>query len=167
MSTRSALARNATALQPEYVRREPAGRDAVFRFSIPVLRVRDVDATVAWYRRHLGFAAEPFPERAPHEFAIIERDGVQLLVRRLEGSARARADHHTGWDLYLWADGVDFGRLQASLSDQVVRPITPMGSSLVELEVRDPDGYVLCIGGPAAQAAVSNSPTLPTKPRVT
>jgi hypothetical protein len=23
-----------------------------------------------------------------------------------------------------------------------------MGSSMAELEVRDPDGYVLCIGGP-------------------
>ena len=164
MSSRTTLARNATALQPEYVRREPAGREAVFRFAVPVLRVRDVGATVAWYRRHLGFTAEPFPERAPHEFAIIERDGVQLLVRRVEGNGRARADHHTGWDLYLWADGVDFARLQSALSDQVIRPITPMGTSLVELEVRDPDGYVLCIGGTSA-AAVPSSPVPPPSPK--
>ena len=26
----------------------------MFRFSVPVLRVRDVASTVAWYRRHLG-----------------------------------------------------------------------------------------------------------------
>lgn len=170
MSFRSAFARNATALQPEYVRCEPAGREAVFRFSVPVLRVRDVGATVAWYRRSLGFSAEPFPERAPHEFAIIERDGVQLLVRRAEGGERPRADHHTGWDLYLWADGVDFVRLQSALAgSEIVRPLTPMGTSIVEIEVRDPDGYVLCIGGPvAATGAVppSSFPTPSSKARL-
>lgn len=150
MSFRSALARNVTALQPEYVRREPVGgRDAVFRFSVPVLRVRDVAATVTWYHRHLGFTAEPFPENAPHEFAIMERDGVQLLVRRAIGS-RTTKDRHSGWDLYIWVDGADLGRLEASfaLSAEIVRPLSPMGASIAELEVRDPDGYVLCIGGP-------------------
>src|SRR5687768_912580 len=99
MSFRTALARNVTTLQPEYVRREPVGgRDAVFRFSVPVLRVQDVAKTIAWYERFLGFSAEPFPEHAPHEFAIIERDGVQLLVRRTVGASRAKSDGHSGWD---------------------------------------------------------------------
>jgi catechol 2,3-dioxygenase-like lactoylglutathione lyase family enzyme len=153
MSFRSALARNVTSLQPEYVRREPVGgRDAVFRFSVPVLRVRDVATTIAWYQRYLGFTAEPFPETAPHEFAIIERDGVQLLVRRdLETSLASRA-RHSGWDLYIWADGVDLARLESQLSStaDIVRPLSSMGESLAEFEVRDPDGYVLCIGGPVA-----------------
>jgi catechol 2,3-dioxygenase-like lactoylglutathione lyase family enzyme len=151
MSLRSAIARNVTALQPEYVRRAPAsgGRDAVFRFSVPVLRARDVAVTVAWYRRHLGFAAEVFPERGPVEFAILERDGVQLLVRRA-GEVRRPDDGHSGWDLYLWVDGVDFGRLEAAFapSGQLVRPVSPMSETISELEIRDPDGYVLCIGGP-------------------
>src|SRR5918995_6032532 len=148
MSFRSALSRNVGSLQPEYVRRAPVGgRDAVFRFSVPVLRVRDVAATVAWYHRHLGFNAEAFPDRGPREFAILERDGVQLLVRRAAGSARTRADGHSGWDLYIWVDGVDFPRLEASvaLAGEIVRPMTPMGTSMAELEIRDPDGYVLCI----------------------
>src|SRR5688572_23489839 len=145
MSFRSALARNVTSLQPEYVRREPAGgRDAVFRFSVPVLRVRDVAATIAWYQRHLGFTAEPFPENAPHEFAIIERDGVQFLVRRTD-TGNVTRDGHTGWDLYIWVDGLDLARLESSLSlsAAIVRPLSKMGESLAELEVRDPDGYVL------------------------
>jgi catechol 2,3-dioxygenase-like lactoylglutathione lyase family enzyme len=151
MSFRSALARGAAPLQPEYLQREPAGtRGATFRFSVPVLRVRDVAATVAWYRRQLGFAAETFPERAPHEFAIMERDGVQVLVRADSGATRA-VDMHTGWDLYLWVDGADLGRLEAqfALAGEIVRPISPMSSTIAELEVRDPDGYVLCIGGPS------------------
>ena len=154
MSFRSALARNITSLQPEYVRAPVGGRDAVFRFSVPVLRVRDVAATVAWYKRHLGFAAEAFPERAPHEFAILERDGVQLLVRTAGGSSRMKSDGHSGWDLYLWVDGADLGRLEASMAlcGEIVRPLSPMGNCMAELEVRDPDGYVLCIGGPTQAA---------------
>jgi len=151
MSFRSALSRNATALQPEYVRREVAGgRHTVFRFSVPVLRVKDVASTVAWYQRHLGFSAEAFPEKEPHEFAIIERDGVQLLVRQSKGSARRKVDLHSGWDLYIWVDGMDLARLEASiaLSGCIVRSLSPMGTSIAELEIRDPDGYVLCIGGP-------------------
>src|SRR6185503_15139565 len=156
MSFRSALGRTTPSLQPEYVRRDPVGgRDAVFRFSVPVLRVRDLAATVAWYRRHLGFSAEAFPERAPHEFAIIERDGVQLLVRQTTGRARAKADEHSGWDLYIWVDGVDFARLEAAMAvaGEIVRPLAPLGTTMAELEVRDPDGYVLCIGGPMVLAA--------------
>jgi catechol 2,3-dioxygenase-like lactoylglutathione lyase family enzyme len=151
MSFRSALARTATPLQPEYVRRDPTGvRDAIFRFSVPVLRVRDVARTVAWYRQHLGFSAESFPDHGPHEFAILERDGVQLLVRQSRETQRVKRDEHAGWDLYIWVDGVDLGRLQASVSvaGEIVRPLSPMGSTMAELEVRDPDGYVLCIGGP-------------------
>lgn len=157
MSFRSAVTRNATSLQPDYVRREPiGGRDAVFRFSVPVLRVRDVAETVAWYRRHLGFTAETFPERGANEFAILERDGVQLLVRRAHDAqpgarqGRAAHDRHSGWDLYIWVDGADLGRLEASiaLAGGIVRPVAPMGTGMAELEVRDPDGYVLCIGGP-------------------
>lgn len=155
MSFRSALSRNAAALQPEYVRPPVGGRDAVFRFSVPVLRVRDVAATVAWYHRHLGFNAEAFPDRGPREFAILERDGVQILVRRAT-TGRRRADNHSGWDLYIWADGVDFQRLESAiaLTGSVVRPLSPMGSSMAELEIRDPDGYVLCIGGPTPAAVV-------------
>ena len=152
MSFRSALARSAP-LQPEYVRRDPVAKraEAVFRFSVPVLRVRDIQASVAWYKRHLGFSAETFPENGagPTELAILERDGVQLLVRRSKDARRTSRVPHNGWDLYLFVDGVDLGRLEASVAatGKVVRPLTTMGSTMAELEIRDPDGYVLCIGG--------------------
>lgn len=158
MSFRRAVARDAHSLQPEYPSRSTVGgRDAVLRFSVPVLRVRDVGETVAWYHRHFGFRAETFPERGTHEFAILERDGVQLLVRRATGESRTEPDGHRGWDLYLWVDGADFRRLEASmtLSGGVVRPLAPMGATMAELEVRDPDGYVLCIGGPMPATTIT------------
>ena len=158
MSARTTLARGA-ALQPTYP--EPETRErARFRFSVPVLRVRDVAKTVAWYRRHLGFSAELFPEKAPHEFSILERDGVQILVRFDAGAAAVRRDGHSGWDLYIWADGLDLPRLEASFARrrEIVRPLSAMGASVSELEVRDPDGYVLCIGGTALPSTRSTLP---------
>ena len=155
MSFRNAVSRHVTSLQPEYVRQPVGGRDAVFRFSVPVLRVRDVAATVAWYRRHLGFTAESFPEHGEHEFAILERDGVQLLARRSAFSGKR--DTHTGWDLYIWADGADLPRLEAAMTvnGAVVRPLSTLGDTMAEIEVRDPDGYVLCIGGPIPTTGAS------------
>lgn len=158
MSFRSLLSRKAGALQPAYVPPAVGGR---FRFSVPVLRVRDIAATVAWYRRHLGFSADPFPERAPHEFAIMEQDGVKILVRtdvrrttQADVRRTTQADHD-GWDLYLWVDGLDLRWLEASFlmsGGEIVRPLSPMSASIAELEIRDPDGYVLCIGGPTTAA---------------
>lgn len=156
MSFRSAVGRDVGSLQPEYVRREPVGgREAVFRFSVPVLRVRDVDATIAWYRNHLGFSAESFPECGSRDFAILERDGVQLLVRRGDGSRRSPVVGHSGWDLYIWVDCVDLSQMEAEFAAiaAVVRPLSSMGSNMAELEVRDPDGYVLCIGGRTSAVA--------------
>jgi catechol 2,3-dioxygenase-like lactoylglutathione lyase family enzyme len=149
MSFRRALTRKTQSLQPEYVRTPVGGRDAVFRFSVPVLRVVDVAETVAWYTRHLGFVAESFPDHSPYEFAIIERDAVQILIRRAENAGRM-ADGHSGWDLYLWVDGADLSRLESAmaLAGRIVRPLSTLGSTMAELEVRDPNGYVLCIGGP-------------------
>ena len=70
----------------------------------------------------------------------LERDGVQILVRRA-ADAQRKPDGHAGWDLYLWVDGLDFHRVQASLTlaGDILRPLAPMGSSMAELEARDPE----------------------------
>lgn len=151
MSARGAVARGLHLVRPDFPRRDPVGGRAgraEFRFSLPVLRVRDVEATAAWYSCHLGFRSEVFPDQPPREFAVLERDGVQLLVRRAEPGARAAA-RHAGWDVYLWVDGADFERLEASAGTALVTPRRAMGDLVMELELRDPDGYVLCVGGPA------------------
>ena len=135
---------------------DPSGLGAEFRFSVPVLRVKDVRATAAWYRLHFGFTAATFPDRAPHDFAILGRDGVQLLVRRSDEPGWRGTVAHSGWDLYIWVDGADFDQLEAAAkrADAIVRPRRTMGAHIVEIEVRDPDGYVICIGGPVRVAVL-------------
>lgn len=161
-SARPDLSRPITLLLGDRLRHEkvtlPETRSggAEFRFSVPVLRVRDVQATLTWYATHLGFVAGPYPQGGPPEFATLGRDGVQLLVRHAgDGDARA-ARVHSGWDLNIWVDGADFDRIEASAAaaDAIVRPRRTMGDHIAEIEVRDPDGYVICIGGPIRTAAV-------------
>jgi catechol 2,3-dioxygenase-like lactoylglutathione lyase family enzyme len=145
------FAHNSHAATPD-----PSGLGAEFRFSVPVLRVKDVRATAAWYRKHLGFTASTFPERAPHDFAILARDSVQLLVRRSDEPGWRGSVAHSGWDLYIWVDGADFDKLEvaAKRAEAIVRPRRTMGAHIVEIEVRDPDGYVICIGGPIRVAVL-------------
>ena len=135
---------------------DPSGLGAEFRFSVPVLRVRDVRATAAWYRKHLGFTAATFPDRAPHDFAILGRDSVQMLVRRSDEPGWRGSVPHSGWDLYIWVDGADFDGIEAAAKRgaAIVRPRRTMGAHIVEIEVRDPDGYVICIGGPVRVAVM-------------
>lgn len=136
---------------------EPGGRDAEFRLSVPVLRVHDVEATAAWYCNNLGFVvATPFPDNAPRDFALIRRDGVQLLVRRTAEHDTRAGRVHSGWDLYIWVDSANFEHLESAAlkADAIVRRRRAMGNHIAEIEVRDPDGYVICIGGPVRTTAV-------------
>ena len=161
----SDTSRNLTLLLGDRLRHErvaapeAGGRGADFRFSVPVLRVHDVQASVAWYLTHLGFVATPFPDKAPHDFSIIRRDGVQLLVRHSTEHDSRAARVHSGWDLYIWVDGADFDTIEASAAkvDAIVRRRRSMGDHIAEIEVRDPDGYVICIGGPIRTAAIKRA----------
>ena len=138
---------------------EAGSRGGDFRLSVPVLRVHDVQAAVAWYTTYLGFVATPFPDQAPHDFAIIRRDGVQLLVRRSAEHDSRAGRVHSGWDLYIWVDGADFDSIEASAAkaDAIVRRRRAMGNHIAEIEVRDPDGYVICIGGPIGTAVIKRA----------
>jgi catechol 2,3-dioxygenase-like lactoylglutathione lyase family enzyme len=60
-----------------------------FRNSIPVLQVRDVSASIAFYQAKLGFATL----HQEDGFALLGRDGARLhLTRAADESWRERAD---------------------------------------------------------------------------
>ncbi|MFQ5678999.1 MAG: hypothetical protein ACE5HP_06035 [Gemmatimonadota bacterium] len=73
----------------------------------PVFGVPDVDATVAWSEEAFGCRAHPFPETPPYSFAILERDRVQLFLRRT--ADRRAADESGergsgGWDVQVFGE---------------------------------------------------------------
>jgi hypothetical protein len=83
----------------------------------PVLQVADVSRSIAWYSEVLGFSGWGFPAVAPHDFALVMRDGAQLL------------------------------ELTAAIerSTPLLRKPERMPYGDVELAVVDPDGHVIVV----------------------
>ena len=122
----------------------------------PVLRVRDVRRSVAYYRDCLGFDC---PDDAVMDgggdegaiYAILRRDGVMVHL------GRARTEHEidpgrppNAIGVYLFVEDVkplfdDFRRRGA----EVVSEPCVMSYGLEEIVVRDLDGYYLSFGAPA------------------
>jgi uncharacterized glyoxalase superfamily protein PhnB len=113
----------------------------------PTFLVEDVAATAEWYREHLGFDASFFPKMPPHVYGAVHRDGVEIMLLRLEGYRKAQIARAGGnWDAYIRIEGVrEFY--------ESIRQKTPIRMELkkqsygdTEFEVADPNGYVLVFG---------------------
>jgi catechol 2,3-dioxygenase-like lactoylglutathione lyase family enzyme len=112
----------------------------------PVLGVRDVALTLKWYRDILGFQADPFPAEPPYAFAILERTGTQLMLRRLQPGEPARQPS-VGLDVYVRVGGHTLLTLWETVRDRVdvVDPPTRRFYGDTEFTIRDPDGRLLCM----------------------
>ena len=62
---------------------EPARRG--MESAVPAFRVANVARSMAWYRDVLGFAADPFGPPGDPSFAILRRDGAELMLQKIRG----------------------------------------------------------------------------------
>jgi len=113
--------------------------------AVPVLRVSDVHRSMDWYRSILAFTGNPFPAEAPHQFAILRRSEVEIMLRR--GAPTRPKPQPYDWDLYLRLDGTPMREFHAALAAKglVTRRLERMFYGLAEFEITDPDGYVICL----------------------
>ena len=121
-------------------------------FVAPSFIVSDVSRTLAFYCDKLGFEIYfQQPETDPF-FAIVQRDGVMIFVKAVEGaSPRPNASAHpwVTWDAYVSLTDPD--ALAAEFAESGVPFEKPLGDTtdgLRGFEVRDPDEYVLFFGRP-------------------
>jgi uncharacterized glyoxalase superfamily protein PhnB len=112
----------------------------------PCFHVAEVDSTMSWYEKQLGFKSHPFPEKAPHVFCILVRDRIEIMLQRIEDYKKPDLYNQRGcgvWDAYIRMQGVK--EFYESIKDriEILRPLQkqPYGDS--EFEVKDPNGYVL------------------------
>ena len=112
----------------------------------PTFLVSDIDETIRWYERELGFTPYPFPETPPYVFASVCRDGVEIMFQRAAGYRKPELyETRPGgvWDAYIRMQRI--GELYESVKDRVEIKMSlrkqPYGDS--EFEVRDPNGYIL------------------------
>lgn len=118
----------------------------------PCFIVSSVPRTIAFYRDKLGFEATfQEPEGDPF-FAVICRDGAQLLIKSEGGITpvpNAKRHPHLRWDAFVYAPDpdalvADFCGHGAAFS----APLEDTHDGLRGFEVTDPDGYVLFFGRP-------------------
>jgi catechol 2,3-dioxygenase-like lactoylglutathione lyase family enzyme len=122
----------------------------------PSFIVSNVDQTITFYRDKLGFETR---FRAPDVgafFAVIGRDGAQILVKSdKDVSPLPNSTRHPfmRWDAFVYASDPD--GLAAEFADHGTafsEPLKDTHDGLRGFEIRDPDGYILFFGRPKADA---------------
>jgi hypothetical protein len=105
----------------------------------------------------LGFAADTFPANPPYSFAILRRDGAEIMLQCGEKTpppVRTPAPEFV-WSVYLRVAGTAILNASATVESkaQILRGPERMFYGLVAFEVCDPDGYRVCVGGNAPAGA--------------
>lgn len=119
----------------------------------PFFIVRDVAPAVAFYRDRLGFEVTfSAPEDAPF-FAILERDGVRIMIKAILPDVHPLPNQSrhpwAKWDAFVHTPDPD--ALAAEFNSRGVTLHEPLANTedrLRGFEVRDVDGYVLFFGRP-------------------
>jgi catechol 2,3-dioxygenase-like lactoylglutathione lyase family enzyme len=120
------------------------------RSAAPIFQVADVAATMRWYQARLGFTPHPFPAAPPHVFCVLERDGVEIMLQRVEGLERVDTYRQRAggvWHVYLRVAGVHAfdAALRRAGDVEILEPLHRQPYGDTELVVRDPDGHVVVI----------------------
>jgi catechol 2,3-dioxygenase-like lactoylglutathione lyase family enzyme len=118
----------------------------------PFFIVGNVANTVAFYRDRLGFeVTHREPERDPF-FAIIRRDGVQILLKAEDGvPPLPNPQRHPSmrWDAYVQVPEPDALAAEALGRGAIFSaPLRDTHDGLRGFEITDPDGHVLFLGRP-------------------
>lgn len=119
----------------------------------PFFIVRDVAPAVAFYRDRLGFRVTYLAPDADPFFAIVDRDGVRLMLKAVAPDVPPlpNAGRHpwARWDAFVHVPDPD------ALADELASrgatfhaPLADTDDRLRGFEVRDVDGYVLFFGRP-------------------
>lgn len=117
-----------------------------FKSVAPTFPVNDVGETIRWYEQTLGFAAHAFPASPPHAFAIVGRDGVEIMFQRLPGYHKpdlycSRAGGV--WDAYLRMESVRELYEAVKHKVEIKMPLRRQPYGDWEFEVKDLNGYIL------------------------
>lgn len=120
----------------------------------PFFVVDDLPQAVAFYRERLGFEVTHQAPAPDPFFAIVARDGVQLLLKVVAedvGALPNRSRHPDArWDAYVHVPDPD--ALAAEFRGRGVTfsaPLTDTDDGLRGFELTDHDGYLLFFGRPA------------------
>lgn len=135
------------------MRTESSVRAALDAIS-PLFVVSDLQQALAFYRERLGFEVTHEAPAPDPFFAVIARDGVQLMLKVVAedvGALPNRSRHpYARWDAYVHVPDPD--ALAVELRERGVTfeaPLADTDDGLRGFELTDHDGYLLFFGRPA------------------
>jgi uncharacterized glyoxalase superfamily protein PhnB len=112
----------------------------------PCFPVPDVGATIRWYEEHLGFQGDPFPEKEPFVFAMLTRDGIEIMLQLVDGYQKPDlyASRAGGvWSAYIRMEGVTEFYESVREEVEILQPLRQQPYGTWEFEVKDLNGYIL------------------------
>jgi catechol 2,3-dioxygenase-like lactoylglutathione lyase family enzyme len=115
-----------------------SGMQKTIECVIPILKVRDVDASLAFYHTLLGFTLDWRYDKDGFTIAGISRDGSAIyLTNGEQGNAGT----------WLWIGVDDLQTLYDALKAKPIEIVLPPTNFpwAYEMRVRDPDGHTLRI----------------------
>ena len=107
----------------------------------PVLVATDVGETAKWYEQVLGFEAALFPDGPPFAFAILCRDGLEIMIRRCGPLGLLRTDGD--WNVYLRVTGIHALHERLHGRVRIVEPLHTKNYGCIEFAIEDPNGFRL------------------------
>src|SRR5262245_10468666 len=126
----------------------------------PQFLVADVARSAEYYRDKLGFTIGPYSEDPP-VFVIVERDGIRLQLSVAENGSGGpnRQFKDVALDAYLWVNDVEalYQEFSAAGATITTTPVIRF-YGIKEIEIQDPDGYVLCFGEAIWTGGVEHHP---------
>lgn len=121
----------------------------------PLFIVRNVPATLAFYRDKLGFEVTfEGPEPDDIFFGIVERGRAMIMfkdigVEPMPNHARDIGKGDARWDAYIYVPDPDALAAEfASRNVEFFEPLKNNDDGLCGFETKDADGYVLFFGRP-------------------
>jgi len=120
----------------------------------PYFPVADVEQSAAQYEQVFGFRRD-YAAGSPPEFAILSRDGLSVMLRRVAEPTQISPNERQGgtWDAFFWVSDARalHDELRARGADIVYGPLLQQAYNMEEFAVRDREGYVLGFGQPLAE----------------
>jgi catechol 2,3-dioxygenase-like lactoylglutathione lyase family enzyme len=112
----------------------------------PLLVVSDLQRSIGFCRSALGFG-EPSVWGEPPCFAMLSRDGFDLMLSLADGGNRAQPNGPSGaWDVHLRVADVQAEiEALAAAGVAVAKGPTDTIYAMREIEVLDPDGHRFCL----------------------
>ncbi|MBO6759126.1 MAG: VOC family protein [Roseibium sp.] len=111
---------------------------------MPILQVRDVNHSVAFYCDKLGFFSHGTWGDGP-DFAIVQNGDVTIALDRAQADGPVPANHY--WAAYIYvADADALCARYRSNGVEIVREPEDAFYGLRDFDVRDPDGHILAFG---------------------